>query len=126
MESTTVQPALDRRPSQRATIEEWLAIPEEKRAELIDGVIVYQGMPGPLHGEVQGKTFSLADGPFGRRIGGGDRPGGFEPKRAARKGKRRLMPSPLRLVCRPTDSPPPRRPRSTKSSAPPPMPQPCP
>lgn len=77
MESTTVQPALDRRPAQRATIKEWLAIPEEKRAELIDGVIVYQGMPGPLHGEVQGKTFSLADGPFGRRIGGGDRPGGW-------------------------------------------------
>ncbi len=77
MESTTVQPAPDRRPSQRTTIKDWLAIPEEKRAELIDGVIVYQGMPGPLHGEVQGRTFSLAIGPFGRRIGGGDRPGGW-------------------------------------------------
>ncbi len=29
--------------TQRATIEEWLAIPEERRAELIDGKIIYQG-----------------------------------------------------------------------------------
>ena len=70
-----VRPA--RRAARRATIEEWLAIPEEQRAELIDGQIVYQGMPGPRHGRSQGKTFALVDGPFGRRLGGGGRPGGW-------------------------------------------------
>ncbi|MEP7123702.1 MAG: Uma2 family endonuclease [Byssovorax sp.] len=61
----------------RATIEEWLAIPDDRRAELIDGEIVYQGMPGPLHGKAQGKTFAEVDGPFGRRPGDRGRPGGW-------------------------------------------------
>ena len=61
----------------RATIEEWLAIPEERRAELIDGRIIYQGMPGPRHGQAQGKTFAAVDGPFGRRPDGSGRPGGW-------------------------------------------------
>jgi Uma2 family endonuclease len=60
-----------------ATIEEWLAIPEERRAELIDGVIACQGMPGPLHGRVQGKTFAQVDGPFGRPVGNQGFPGGW-------------------------------------------------
>lgn len=41
-------------PARRATVEEWLAIPEEKRAELIDGEIVYHAFPGPKHGFTQG------------------------------------------------------------------------
>lgn len=61
----------------RVTIEEWLAIPDERRAELIDGKIVYQGMPGPLHGKAQGKTFAQVDGPFGRTPGDRGRPGGW-------------------------------------------------
>lgn len=65
------------RAGRRVTIEEWLAIPEEKRAELIDGVIVYQGMPGPRHGETQGMTFALVGVPFGRRPAGSSRPGGW-------------------------------------------------
>lgn len=73
--SPAARPA--RRAARRATIEEWLAIPEERRVELIDGQIVYQGMPGPQHGRAQGKAFALVDGPFGRRVGGGDRPGGW-------------------------------------------------
>ena len=31
----------------------WLAVPEEKRAELIDGTLVYEALPGPKHGRVQ-------------------------------------------------------------------------
>jgi Uma2 family endonuclease len=77
METLLISTARSRRPAGRATLEEWLAIPEEQRAELIDGHIVYQGMPGPLHGRAQGKTFALVDGPFGRRLGGGGRPGGW-------------------------------------------------
>lgn len=64
------------RPAGRATIDAWLAIPEQRRAELIDGVIVYQGAPGPEHGRAQGKTFAAIDGPFGRKRGGA-RPGGW-------------------------------------------------
>jgi Uma2 family endonuclease len=74
--SSTPAARLARRATRRATIEEWLAIPEEQRAELIDGEIVYQGMPGPRYGRSQGKMFALVDGPFGRRLGGDDRPGG--------------------------------------------------
>ena len=78
MESSSSPAArVARRAARRATIEEWLTIPEEQRAELIDGQIVYQGMPGPRHGRAQGKTFALVDGPFGRRLGGGGRPGGW-------------------------------------------------
>jgi Uma2 family endonuclease len=72
MEVVTTAPS-----TRRATLEEWLLIPEERRAELIDGKIVYQGMPGPKHGQAQGKTFATIDGPFGRRAGGGGRPGGW-------------------------------------------------
>ena len=62
----------------RATIADWLAIPEERRAELIDGRIVYFAMPGPRHGLIQGNVFSALAPRFGRRGGGGDdRPGGW-------------------------------------------------
>jgi Uma2 family endonuclease len=63
--------------SRRATIAEWLAIPEERRAELIGGRIVYQGMPGPVHGRSQLAMGSFVRGPYDRRPGGGDRPGGW-------------------------------------------------
>jgi Uma2 family endonuclease len=59
------------------TIEEWLAVPEEARAELIGGRLVYQGMPGPRHGRAQGTTFSLLRGPYDRKPGDADRPGGW-------------------------------------------------
>ena len=77
MEPDTQGAVPNPRAARRATIEEWLAIPEEKRAELIDGVIVYQGMPGPRHGETQGMTFALVGVPFGRRPAGSSRPGGW-------------------------------------------------
>lgn len=62
----------------RATIDDWLAIPPERRAELIDGRIVYYAMPGPRHGRIQGRIFAALGAPFDRRSGGGDdRPGGW-------------------------------------------------
>jgi Uma2 family endonuclease len=42
-----------------ATIEDWLRIPEEKRAELIHGRIVYHAFPGVKHGHVQGQLAVL-------------------------------------------------------------------
>ena len=61
----------------RATLAEWLAIPEERRAELIDGRLVYSALPGPRHGLIQGSFFSALGPRFGRRGGGGERPGGW-------------------------------------------------
>jgi len=60
------EPTPSRPPAPRATIAEWLAIPEDRRAELIDGRIVYQGMPGPVHGRVQGNVFSARGPRFDR------------------------------------------------------------
>ncbi len=68
-----LQPLLTR----RATIEEWLAIPEEQRAELIHGRIVYQGMPGPKHGTAQLGVGAVLRGPYHRRAGGAGGPGGW-------------------------------------------------
>jgi Uma2 family endonuclease len=64
-------------PARRPTIEDWLAIPEERRAELIGGRIVYQGMPGPVHGRTQGRIVALFSDVYDRRPGSGDRPGGW-------------------------------------------------
>lgn len=65
------------RSARRATIEDWLAIPEERRAELVGGRIVYQGMPGPVHGRTQGAIISLVRGSYDRRPAGAGRPGGW-------------------------------------------------
>src|SRR5205085_331296 len=43
----------------------------------IHGRIVYQGMPGPVHGVAQGGIVGLVRGAYHRRSGGGDRPGGW-------------------------------------------------
>ncbi|MEO7330225.1 MAG: Uma2 family endonuclease [Minicystis sp.] len=61
----------------RVTMEEWMAVPEEQRAELLGGRLVYQGMPGPAHGRTQGSIFERSHGPFDRRPAGSDRPGGW-------------------------------------------------
>ena len=63
----------------RATVEDWLRIPEEKRAELIDGRIVYHAFPGVKHGNTQGRLSRLLY-PYDRRrtagAGGGGGAGG--------------------------------------------------
>jgi Uma2 family endonuclease len=64
------------RPVAPATLEDWLAIPAEKRAEFIDGQIVYSTMPGLIHGTVQ-KRIGTALDPYDRRRRDPDRPGGW-------------------------------------------------
>jgi Uma2 family endonuclease len=76
---TIASPILSPRPSRPpvpATIDDWLAIPEERRAELIDGRIIYQAMPGPVHGSVQGRL-SAALNPYDRRRRDPEGPGGW-------------------------------------------------
>jgi Uma2 family endonuclease len=63
--------------SQRRTIEQWLAIPPELRAELIDGELIYQGLPGPAHGTAQSGIIAFLRGPYHRRAGSGNGPGGW-------------------------------------------------
>ncbi len=60
-------------PADRATIHDWLAIPEEERAELIHGCIVYHAFPGPAHGHAQRRLGVQLD-PYTRRGGGGGGP----------------------------------------------------
>jgi len=59
------------------TIAGWLAVPEEARAELIGGRLVYQGMPGPRHGRAQLGAGSRLRDPYDRKPGGAGRPGGW-------------------------------------------------
>lgn len=59
------------------TVEAWLALPEEARAEIIGGRLVYQGMPGPRHGRAQLAAGSRLRDPYDRRPGGADKPGGW-------------------------------------------------
>lgn len=64
-------------PSRPATLDDFLAIPEEERRhELIDGEIVEKAQPGGRHGRAQAHVASTLLGPFDRRPGGG-RPGGW-------------------------------------------------
>jgi len=72
----TIDPLASPAQPQPATIEEWLAIPEEQRAELIGGRIVRHAMPGPTHGVVQRAIGARLD-PFHRRKGDDDAPGGW-------------------------------------------------
>ncbi len=76
MTGAPIEPA-SRRPPVPATIADWLAIPETRRAELIHGRIVYYAMPGPTHGMTQGRLFGLIEARYGRRGGDAERPGGW-------------------------------------------------
>lgn len=71
-------PALRSPPSRAATIQEWLALPEQERAELIHGAIVHHGAPGPQHGFAQGGVF-VKLWPYNRKRSGsgGGGPGGW-------------------------------------------------
>jgi Uma2 family endonuclease len=77
---TASTPADRAQPADRATVAEWLAIPERERAALIHGTIVYDSFPGPKHGFTQGGVFAQL-WPYNRRGrghgGGGGKPGGW-------------------------------------------------
>jgi Uma2 family endonuclease len=60
-----------------ATIAEWLAQPEDGRAELIDGELIEKAAPTFEHGRAQGHTVGRLGGAFDRRAGGSGGPGGW-------------------------------------------------
>jgi len=59
----------------RATVEDWLRIPEEERAELIHGRIVYHTFPDLKHGDTQAQISHFLR-PYRGRSGGGGGGGG--------------------------------------------------
>src|SRR5438093_9851928 len=66
-------------PARRApthTIEEWLAQPDTRRYELIDGELVEKAMPDVEHALAQRGVVHYVSVPFHRR-GGGGFPGGW-------------------------------------------------
>src|SRR5258706_2337606 len=59
------------------TVEDWLALRDDARVELIDGEFVEKAAPTFEHGRAQGHTAGLIGGPFDRRPGGSGGPGGW-------------------------------------------------
>ena len=59
-----------------ATFEDWLNLPEDSHAELIDGQIVYKASPGGEHGHHQLALGAVLKNLFGRK-GRGDGTGGW-------------------------------------------------
>lgn len=60
-----------------ATLDDLLALPEEERGEIVDGVLLSKEAASGKHGEAQGRMFQRL-GPFNRRPGGPpERPGGW-------------------------------------------------
>ena len=47
------------KPKRQLTLKDWINLPEELRAELIDGRIVYKAMPTFEHGRIQAKLSSF-------------------------------------------------------------------
>jgi Uma2 family endonuclease len=59
-----------------ATFADWLALPEDRGAELLHGRIEYKAFPSLEHGRVQRKLGRFVD-PFDHRFGDGNNPGGW-------------------------------------------------
>lgn len=59
------------------SVEDWLALPDDARIELIDGEFVEKAAPTFGHGRAQGQTMVSIGGPFARRPGGPSGPGGW-------------------------------------------------
>lgn len=56
---------------------DWLAQPDDARLELIDGELVEKAAPTFEHGRAQSQTVAALAGPFDRRPGGPEGPGGW-------------------------------------------------
>jgi Uma2 family endonuclease len=67
-------PTLTRPP---ATIDDWRVLPEDERAELIDGVIVRKASPRYDHASLQGRILALLIPRYDGPPGGAERPGGW-------------------------------------------------
>jgi Uma2 family endonuclease len=63
-------------PPRVASVADWLAEPDDRGAELIDGYIVYKAFPSLDHARTQRKLGLWVD-PFDHRPGDADRPGGW-------------------------------------------------
>jgi Uma2 family endonuclease len=59
------------------TIAEWMAEPEERRLELVDGEFVEKAAPDITHGLSQAQLITAVSGPFSRPAGHGGAPGGW-------------------------------------------------
>lgn len=80
-ESSSVVPSPVHMPAhldrpQLVTFADWLALPEERGAELIHGRIEYKAFPSLEHGRVQRRLARFVD-PFDRRPGDKNSPGGW-------------------------------------------------
>ncbi len=66
-------------PRPPATVDDLLAMPDDERFELVDGVLVPKEGGSGRHGRGQAYVASTLIGPFGRRSSGGppERPGGW-------------------------------------------------
>lgn len=62
---------------QAKTLQDWLALPDDARVELIDGEFVEKAAPTFEHGRAQAHTVGALGGPFDRRMGGPGGPGGW-------------------------------------------------
>ena len=60
-----------------ATVDDWLAQPDDRRTELIDGELVEKALPTFAHGRAQGHTVGTLGGAFDRKPGGPGGPGGW-------------------------------------------------
>jgi Uma2 family endonuclease len=58
-------------------VADWLAQPDDGRAELIDGELIEKAAPSFEHGRAQGHTVGAITGPFDRGSGGSGGPGGW-------------------------------------------------
>lgn len=62
----------------KATLAEFLAIPEGERFhEFVGGLLIEKAAPSAEHGTAQASVVGAIHGPFQRRAGGGEGPGGW-------------------------------------------------
>src|ERR1700749_1155988 len=59
------------------TIADWLAPPEDARPRLIDGELIEKTAPSLDHARAQSRFGELIQGPFDRKLGGPNGPGGW-------------------------------------------------
>jgi len=78
MASTASNPFEESEDSEeRASVEDWFAIPEDMGAELVGGRIVYKGAPGAAHSRAQMGLMELLRAPYHRKTSIKDKPGGW-------------------------------------------------
>ncbi len=60
-----------------STFEEWINLPEELHAELIDGKLIYESMPNLEHGRSRGRLFSFLSPLYDHSKSLQNKPGGW-------------------------------------------------